>query len=126
MGPVAASCDPCPAGSWSDGHGATTCILCPQNEWTFSTGSRTAGDCTPGALHASRGTSAHITFQIRNMDAAFSNPNRLSLLQSELAKQIALACNVDVQAVVDVTGENASVSIAQDGDVSSYVLEGAG
>lgn len=84
-----------------------------------------AGDCTPGALHASRGTSAHITFQVRHMDAAFLAPSRWSLLRSELAKQIALACNADVRAVVDVTGENATVSISQDGDVSAYVLGGA-
>jgi len=123
MGPGAASCDACPAGSWSDAFGASSCNLCPQSEWTYSTGSMRVGDCTPGALrHASVGASVHMTFQIRHMDDAFLAPSRLGLLESELAKQIALALNVDVRAVVDVAGENATVSIAPDGAVSAYVL----
>lgn len=64
----------------------------------------------------------HITFQIRRIDDAYMVPSRLTLLQSDFAKQIALACNVDIQAVVDTAGENASVSIAHNGLVSAYVL----
>mmetsp|Transcript_3892 Transcript_3892/g.9430 ORF Transcript_3892/g.9430 Transcript_3892/m.9430 type:complete len:600 (-) Transcript_3892:215-2014(-) len=122
MGEGAVSCNACPMGSWNDAFGATACVVCPQNQWTYTTGAMREGDCSPGALHTSTDTSVHVTFQIRNMDDAYMISSRLTSLKSDFARQIAATCKVDVQAVVDIAGENATVSITQSGAVSAYVL----
>lgn len=119
----ASACSFCPKGTWSGEWAATYCNICPQGKWTHTAGSLQDGQCTPcmgtGCLPDS---SASITIETVNLKIEGLGAEELGDLRAAYAKDIASTCQVDVSSVVDLQGNNATVSIAQDGTISAFVL----
>jgi len=81
------------------------------------------GDCTPcrGAGCLADG-SARITFDVQNLVFRELSSDKRAELSTAFAEVIASACSVDKPAVVDMRGNNISVTLSDGGSVSAFVL----
>merc|ERR1712039_59071 len=124
----AAKCASCPAGSWNDDFAKTECTICPQGKWMQSPGSMRQEDCTlcQGSVDCLPFGSARITIEFRNFPYSELSTAQLVNVGSTLADDIAAACGVSNESVVDLQGKDASVSIGSDGKVSAFVKEVTG
>ncbi|KAL8596366.1 hypothetical protein ACOMHN_066697 [Nucella lapillus] len=59
-------CQPCPAGQYQPGAGATRCVHCPVNTWTLRAGARSDQDCIDAAIALSN-SSVSGTFVTNNL-----------------------------------------------------------
>merc|ERR1712203_695111 len=81
------------------------------------------GDCTPcrGAGCLADG-SARITFDVQNLVFVELSSDKRAELSTVFAEVIASACSVNKPAVVDMRGNNVSVTLSDGGSVSAFVL----
>merc|ERR1711920_378432 len=121
----AATCASCPAGSWNSDFAKTECTICPQGRWMHSLGSlredncKTCGhssDCLPD--RSVRITIEFIKFPYAEIDSA-----QMEVIQVALAEDIAAACGVGNQSVVNLQGKSGTVYVSPEGVVSAFVKE---
>mmetsp|Transcript_29703 Transcript_29703/g.74812 ORF Transcript_29703/g.74812 Transcript_29703/m.74812 type:complete len:496 (+) Transcript_29703:60-1547(+) len=121
----AATCASCPSGTWNTDFAKTECTICPQGRWMHSLGSLRGEGCMPcaGSGDCLPDSSARITIEFVNFPYADVDTVQMEKVQVALAEEIASACSIDNQSVVDLQGKSSSVSVSTDGTVSAFVTE---
>eukprot|EP00443_Scrippsiella_acuminata_P008163 CAMPEP_0115278270 /NCGR_PEP_ID=MMETSP0270-20121206/57669_1 /TAXON_ID=71861 /ORGANISM="Scrippsiella trochoidea, Strain CCMP3099" /LENGTH=488 /DNA_ID=CAMNT_0002694937 /DNA_START=59 /DNA_END=1525 /DNA_ORIENTATION=+ len=121
----AAACAYCPAGSWNGDFAQTECDVCPQGRWMHSRGSLQGEGCAPcpGSGDCLPDGSARITIEFVHFPYAELDSEQMEKVQVAMAEDIAAACSVGNQSVLDLNGKSSSVSVGSDGSVSAFVTE---
>jgi hypothetical protein len=85
-------------------------------------------DCTPcqGSEDCLPFASARITIEFRNFPYSELSSAQLVDVEVALADDIAAACGVSNESVIDLQGKNTSVSVGSDGKVSAFVRDVTG
>merc|ERR1712013_675113 len=116
----------CPAGTWSDAFSATECELCPAGKWNSVQGSRLSSDCAScpdGSCLL--GGSVRVTIQLRSLAQSDLSEAAQRELSRTFAQGIASAAGVANTSVVNLAGQESTVTIRQS-TVSAFLLHLAG
>jgi len=118
------ACAACPAGTWTDEFEVTACKICPAGMWSYSSGARLESNCVScsGSSCLAEG-SARVSIELRGLQYQQSTSTEQADLRVAFARDIALAAGVDVSLVVDLMGQNSSVTMGQDGSISAFLLD---
>jgi len=121
-------CASCPSGSWNADFGQTECTICQQGKWMHSPASLREQDCSPceGSGDCLPDSSARLTVEFRNFPFAELDSTQLADVEAALADDIASACGIGNQSVLDLHGKSGSVSVSPDGTVSAFVTKVTG
>lgn len=122
----AEGCASCPEGSWNGDFGKTECHLCPEGKWIRSPGSLRGGDCMRcwGNGDCLPDGSARITIEFRNFPyTEIVAAGRLGDVEAAFAEDIASACSIENDSVVDLASRKAHVTTSTQGVVSAFVKD---